>query len=1039
MEESEVPRGRVDDQVIFPAETPVNVNEETGEGRVLEVRHVPLIPPNTPHIVEVVEVPPNVVFPEPPKPAAWLAPPASAAPPPAASTLPLWSSSLLAPYASLAGGTVAVAAAAAGLVLLKRARRRSFERGLARFSAAIERVLGDDQPSTMTGGRRGSGSSGSSGSILRGLGPSSGSLRTRVEEAERQVAVLETLIAEGLELGRRFPAEATCRQGQSGRRFQAAALSLSRRLARVERARKELVVMDETEQLLARLDSCSSTAAAPAAASAAGRDSGGVLSERDASAGEDGHGMLEDGDSEGDSDSDSSEGDEGRHGSGETARRRRRRGARRRPRAVARLATRASLLLSNRCVFWEELRRWRGRLAEIEQEAVDQLRKGLEKWDLVAIDRALLQLRLLGLPKIVEEFQGKREDVRGKRWRLREELKEAQSPTGRGSIDLSRLRKTCVKAELFSSDDLDEYRSAKRFLERAHAAELEAKARRILDTHGVPVDLQCNVRMDERSGPRILLRGIPDDPGRICGGGGGGYGYGYRALLDEGPGDAPPFGASRRRLDLHPGGEGTGEFRTSGASGRGFGREGHGNGSGVCNGYASSEWQASGGGGLGGEGTIWDQPPARTRADGASATAAAAAAVGGWETRLSQRQVQQLMTVRRNVVTDFEAYVTKVEDDRRLERERNRETLEARDAKDAHRQEYIARLDARDAREDERLAMEKERLLEENRRDRKEEAERRRREDAARLRELWAADGAFFRLLSLTDLAVAAAAAAFQKGFSLAPGTILEAAWGLVVAECTDGGGGVPSGGGGGGSGGGLGNHGTAPPVGTSPSSWAGITSSFSAAGGAAGAAAAASMTAEGGAAFPGGCGAGHEGCAAEAESALEWVWSSAGSAAGAVVRAGYSSAGWLLGQTLGLVTPSVQCEVRAFLSLGGWLLSLILALKVVGGLLGPGGGGGGIRGAGGGVAAQWVLVAAWVWGRFRDWVVLASRELVLFVAPTAVLVLAYGAGLRYVESHRRPDGRWWVQGWDVRALWSRALPAVVSGALACLLGAQVA
>lgn len=66
--------------------------------------------------------------------------------------------------------------------------------------------------------------------------------------------------------------------------------------------------------------------------------------------------------------------------------------------------------------------------------------------------------------------------------------------------------------------------------------------------------------------------------------------------------------------------------------------------------------------------------------------------------------------------------------------------------------------------------------------------ERKRRADEVRLKQLWYFDGNFRWLLSAADVLLAAATAAFGKGFSLAPGTVFNAAWRLVVARCSDGG-----------------------------------------------------------------------------------------------------------------------------------------------------------------------------------------------------------------------------------------------------------
>lgn len=413
----------------MPASIPPLPSRSIPPGRP---RDPQLIPLDTPH-VKVVEVSPNTVFPEPPKPASWLAPPATAAPP---SSPPTWAASILSPFAGLAVGTVAVGVA---FELRRRARRRSFAQQLARFSTAAERALGDDK--TPTAGERRSGYNGRG--TLRSLGSDSGgSLRARAREAERQLAVLEELIAEGLELGRRFSGGGALarRVGEDRRRFQSCARGLSRRRVRVERATKELRVMEEVEQLLERLDTSTGGAAAV-----------GVLGLGDTPMGEGGQGGLEDSDS--DSDDSSGSDSDARDENGGIKRRRRRGVAQHNPRPAARLATRASLLLSNRssgnsdsdsesgaaaaaasstqassrCVFREELRQWCARLAIREQEAVDRLKLGLQNWDLDVVDRALVQLRLLELPEIVKEFKKKREDVRGKRWRLREDLKVKES------------------------------------------------------------------------------------------------------------------------------------------------------------------------------------------------------------------------------------------------------------------------------------------------------------------------------------------------------------------------------------------------------------------------------------------------------------------------------------------------------------------------------------------------------------------------------------------------------------------------------------
>lgn len=359
--------------------------------------------------ITVEEIPPDFVFPEPPKPA-WLLEP----PPTAATAVPTTTRLLLRVLpAALAG--IALLATAKWLDRRSRSRRRAFSRKVLQFSVAVRPALEEERSARAA--RQGRSSSNIS---VRSLSSCSGSLRDRVKEAERQLAVLHKLTDDGLDIARSFSWEAGRRGGEDSRSLQACAHELSRRLAKVEQAAEELRVMAEVERLLARLDP----------------GGGGVLDGDGLSTGEDGDGAREDqsGNDAGDSDMGLSGGNGG--------------AAQERP---ARLSTRAALLLSMRssggsdssdtgdssdsdstryvpgCVFPQELKRWCDELSAREQRAVDWLELGLERWDLELVDRALAQLRWLERPEIVKEFQKKRKDVCRKRWKLQQDLKVWES------------------------------------------------------------------------------------------------------------------------------------------------------------------------------------------------------------------------------------------------------------------------------------------------------------------------------------------------------------------------------------------------------------------------------------------------------------------------------------------------------------------------------------------------------------------------------------------------------------------------------------
>lgn len=202
-----------------------------------------------------------------------------------------------------------------------------------------------------------------------------GSLSHREGEAERRLAELRKLIADALEADKGCPWEA---RGNSSRRLRECHKGLSERIVRVKRAAEELAVMREVQRLLGAIDNTN------------------------------GGGGCQGGDEL------TSDGDLGL-------------GTRLYTRVNALLAKRPSggdgRSSATRCVYRAELRGMYDALAVKEHEAVDRLRNGLQRWDLDAVDMALAQLRLLELPDLVEYFQGKREYVRSKRWRLRDELK----------------------------------------------------------------------------------------------------------------------------------------------------------------------------------------------------------------------------------------------------------------------------------------------------------------------------------------------------------------------------------------------------------------------------------------------------------------------------------------------------------------------------------------------------------------------------------------------------------------------------------------
>ena len=542
---------------------------------------------------------------------------------------------------------------------------------------------------------------------------------------------------------------------------------------------------------------------------------------------------------------------------------------------------------------------------------------------------------------------------------------EAQADTEKGRSK-SRLRQACVKAEMFSKTDWPEYQSAKRSLESAHIAELEVQAKRIKAVHGMPPDEPWNVRLDSSGS----LGEIPNEFHHT-------RSHTQRIALASD--DCAP-GVDRRLV-----------LETASEMGE------------------TSERIISAGAGVEGEEKSGSQDRAEMRASKASTSAAepesfklgctssgAYSGASAVVVRSDVGEMQQIdnhsqtpLTVRNSAECNFLAYVMKREKEYRRACDADRKDVEDRENNDVYRKEHMARLDARNVQEKERLRIEEERLRSEEKERCQERNDRDRRRREERLDRLWSADDGFFRLLAVVDVAVASAAVALRRGFTLAPRTLFNAAWAVVVAECDaeddsrspDPSSSLPA---------------ASEILASSPTVARGPEPTYSFGNGGAG-------------------------------SLMLWVWASAGWTAETIVRAGYSSVGWVLGKTLGLMTPGVQCEVRAVMSLGAWLLSLILALKIIGWAGADGQG----RTA---ATARLAVVVAWAWGRFQGWVLAASREMMLSVLPVPVLLLLYGAGLKYVERHRKPDGFWWMGVWDVRPFLSRALPAVVSLTLAWFL-----
>lgn len=597
--------------------------------------------------------------------------------------------------------------------------------------------------------------------------------------------------------------------------------------------------------------------------------------------------------------------------------------------------------------------------------------------------------------------------------RRRQELQENVDREGP-----SRLREACVKAETFSCTDLPEYQMAKRTLEFAQATQLEAHARRVLNNHGLAPDPRCNVRLDPVGGATLRFEAVcPDELLGDSGGrmlhlengfkekgtmddtGGRGHGFSSTAVSrtlelrpQEGDEDAPILGSTRGDLDDAEGN----------AEGRGMG-EGR-----------VVEYPIRGQHGQ--LGPRWKPRSARDSS--------------GVVQEYHGEQQALMMNLRINLLREFSDYVTQQKVEHRRACDKDRRALERAEEEAAHHREHIDMMAAQKEQNGRHLRLLQERNTAKDIERKNRQQEKERREDDDRLKELWDADGNFFHSLTVVDLVLSACTIAWRKGFNPGPGAVWSGLWGLVVAECREE---------------------------FSTAAYATASAAISAAG---------TVTAAGSGAYSpsatldyavapadwslqqseacaesgvGEWGAGEMmelGEEADSDygstvtSALWWACSNAASYVGAAVKVGYSTSGWVLGQTLSMVSSDVQCEIIAVLSAMAWLFSLWLALRVVASL--------GADGPGpAATVTRLAVLASWVWGKFHVQLMEATHELLLPALPAPLLVLMCAPVLQYVERHRYPAGVWKWYGWDVRPFVFRVLPVFITAFVAVGLGSQ--
>ena len=550
------------------------------------------------------------------------------------------------------------------------------------------------------------------------------------------------------------------------------------------------------------------------------------------------------------------------------------------------------------------------------------------------------------------------------------------------------LARACVKAETFSATGLREYKSAKSALDEAYTSQLRAEAREKLSAHIVTADPRLLPRLTghliSASASTLLPRELRGD---IQGSGlllthnvvttvGGGTGAVSSGNVGSSVGGGERSSSTAEDTVEHPSsdngggrysdGHRRGEIRTENAVAR------------------QLPFVVTGAGvetSSGATGAYEPTPPGNTLAEGAvrehmmllrGGYQSAAVAFNEYKTRLNETREKECSKDRRFF----------------LETERKEATFNVRVAQ----QEAANSIAARDL----KLKRQREEADEREKKRIADEADRKKADDRRRSRR--SADNHFFRGLGLTSTIYTAAAIAQNKGMSLSSSTLLGAVWRLVVAECR----------------GGDASDGTlvcdpssslACDVACPPTSSAGSGSPYG------------DLCAIGSGDAVAASSDGSFGGSASADT-FWWVVSAAGSAAGAITSAGGSVVGWFLGDVLGLGISVEQCEVYAVLSLVGWLVSLFVVMKVTGFVAGE------VQGPVG-AAIRLIVFASWVWGRFHEWLLTTSREVLLMVAPAPLLVLAYAGALRWFD--RYPEEWWLAGGWDLRPIASKFVPAVVA------------